>query len=169
MLNRLTIFLTAIIISFHVHAGDEGLHEEKHFPATPLEQLSPGLRQLLSREMVALQGGMQSLIPAIISGEWEEIAGLGEKIHDSYILKQKLTQSQVDELHHSLPPSFREMDQQFHHYAAMLAHAADNRNTELVTFYFYRMADTCLACHKKFATHRFQGLKSGGVEQGHHH
>jgi hypothetical protein len=169
MLNRITIFLVAIIVSLHVHAGEQRSHEGEHIPPASLQHLSAGLRQLLVEEMVALQHGMEALVPAIISGKWDEIAELGEKMRNSYILKQKLTQSQADELHQSLPLSFREMDQEFHHDAAMLAHAADKKNPELVTFYFYRMTDTCLACHRKFATHRFPGLKSGGVDEGHHH
>jgi len=169
MMKRLTTFLAAIVITFPVQAGEERSHEEQHAPAASLEQLSPGLRLLLSEEMVALQAGMQSLIPAIIAGDWENIAGLGEKIAGSYILDRKLTQSQADELHHSLPLSFREMDQGFHHDAAMLAHAADSRDRELVTFYLYRMTDACLSCHARFATHRFPGLKLDGVDEVHGH
>lgn len=168
MRNRLTILLVAVGFSLTVHAGDSQLHEESHSPAVSLEQLSPGLRQLLVEEMVALQDGMQSLLPLIITGRWEEIAGLGEKMRDSYILKQKLTPSQADELHRSLPTAFREMDQEFHHFADMLAHAANNRNRELVTFYYYRMTDACLACHGKFATQRFPGLESGAMQEHHH-
>jgi hypothetical protein len=168
MKKQLTIFLAAIVISFPAYAADGRPHEEKHSPATSVEQLSPGLRLLLAEEMVALQAGMQSLIPAIISGDWEKIAGLGEKIGDSFILAQKLTPSQADELHRSLPLAFLELDQEFHLYAGMLAHAANNRNPELVSFYFYRMNDSCLSCHRKFATHRFPKLKPGAIEKHHH-
>ena len=168
MMKRLTIILAAIAISFPVHAGGGRPHEEKHSPATSLEQLSPGLRLLLAEEMVALQAGMQSLIPAIISGDWEKIAGLGEKIDNSFILAQELTQSQADELHRSLPLAFLELDQEFHLYAGMLAHAANNRNPELVSFYYYRMNDSCLSCHRKFATHRFPGLQPPATDEHHH-
>jgi hypothetical protein len=169
MLNRLILMLVTVVISLAVNADDGRPHEEKHSPPAGLEQLSPGMRQLLTREMTALQDGMQALVPAIISGQWKAVAGIGEQMRDSYILAQELTQSQAEELHHSLPLSFRTMDREFHHYAGMLAHAANNRNPELVTFYHYKMTDACLTCHETFATQRFPGLRSGGVEEGHHH
>jgi hypothetical protein len=169
MVNRLLLVMVAAVFSFPVHAADGRQQEDARTPGTFLEQLSPGLRQLLAEEMVALQDGMQSLLPHIISGQWEEIAGRAGKIRDSHILQQKLTQSQADELHRVLPSAFRETDQEFHHFADMLAHAADNRNRELVTFYYYRMTDACLSCHGKFATHRFPQLKPGGRHAVHHH
>jgi hypothetical protein len=169
MKKRLTIFISAMVMSFIVHADDGRPPEERHAPVSSLEQLSPGLRLLLTEEMVALQDGMQSLIAAIVSGDWEKMAALGEKIDSSFILEQELTQSQKDELHRSLPLAFRDMDREFHLYAGMLAHAANDKNPDLVTFYFYRMNDACLSCHRKFATHRFPGLKSGEREEGHHH
>ena len=60
-----------------------------------VEALSRGLRDLLSQEMIALQNGMMSIIPAYNSGNWEEIETTDSKIKSSYILKQSLTESQV--------------------------------------------------------------------------
>ena len=105
---------------------------------------------------------MKLLVAAIISGNWDQASDIGSKIHDSYILKQKLTKAQAEELHRTLPVSFQEMDQVLHRYAAKLARAAKNKNAELTVFYFYKMTDACLGCHTRYATHRFPDLKYGG-------
>jgi hypothetical protein len=169
ILKRLALILMGTAILFPAYAEEGRPHEEKHAPPAGLLQLSPGMQQLLSREMVALQEGMQALVPAIVSGQWKVIADVAKQMRDSYILAQELTPAQVEELHHSLPLSFRSMDQEFHHHAGMLAHAADNRNPELVAFYYYKMTDSCLSCHRAFATHRFPPLEPGGGDEEHHH
>jgi len=123
-----------------------------------VEALSHDLRNLLSQEMLALQDGMMSIIPAYISGDWNEIETTAEKIKSSYILKKKLTESQVKELHSVLPHEFIEKDQRFHYLAGMLEHAAKNRKSELINFYFSEMNESCVSCHTKFAAYRFPAL-----------
>ena len=132
-------------------------------------RLSPELRQLLVAEMVAVQDGMMSLIPAISSGNWQAIVEIGRKLHDSYIMKQKLSKSQIEELHHSLPAGFQELDHSFHHSAGMLAHAADEKNADVVNFYFFKLNEACVSCHSKFAAHRFPGFMRNGDHEEHHH
>ncbi len=102
-------------------------------------RLSPELRQLLVAEMLAVQDGMMCLIPAISSGNWKKMAEIGMKLHDSYIMKQKLSKSQLEELHDSLPEGFQELDHTFHHSAGMLARAADEKNADVVNVYFYKL------------------------------
>ena len=131
--------------------------------------LSPGLTQLLQQEMQAIQQGMQSLIPTIVSGNWEAVAQTGEKIQHSYIMKQQLTGEQRQELQRSLPQGFRELDRSFHHSAGMLAHAARMKNADVVNFYFYKLTDTCVACHARFAVNRFPDLTSADRQGGDHH
>ena len=131
--------------------------------------LSPGLTQLLQQEMQAIQQGMQSLIPAIVSGNWEVVAQTGEKIQHSYIMKQQLTGEQRQELQRSLPQGFRELDRSFHHSAGMLAHAARMKNADVVNFYFYKLTDTCVACHTRFAVNRFPELSSADSHGEDHH
>lgn len=132
-----------------------------------VEALSPGLRELLSKEMIAIQNGMISIIPAYSSGNWGEIAITAAKIERSYILKQKLTESQVKELHSALPPSFIEKDQRFHYMAGMLEHVAKNKKSELINFYFSEMIESCVGCHSAFATKKFPAL-SVKEESGEH-
>lgn len=131
--------------------------------------LSAGLHQLLNDEMAAIETGMQDLVPAISSGEWETVATIARNISDSFIMKQKLTAAQKEELHRALPPLFIEMDQGFHASAAMLAHAAEMKNSDVVNFYFFKLNNACVDCHKRYATQRFPGLAEEGKGEGHQH
>ena len=141
------------------------------YPENPADHLhlSPGLTQLLQQEMQAIQQGMQSLIPAIVSGNWEAVAETGDNIQHSYIMKQQLSGEQRQELQLSLPPGFLELDQSFHRSAGMLAHAARMKNVDVVNFYFYKLTDTCVACHTRFAVNRFPGLTTADSHGEQHH
>ncbi len=137
-----------------------------HPPEAPADrgiQLSPALTTLLNQEMEAIQKGMMALIPAIASGRWDEVADIGKNIKASFIMKQKLSKAQREELHHALPPAFIEMDQAFHKSAGMLAHAAEMKNSDVVNFYFFKLNEACVSCHAKYATGRFPGLATAIV------
>ena len=131
--------------------------------------LSADLHQLLSQEMVAIENGMQDLVPLIAAGEWGQVASIAQKISDSFIMKQKLTAAQKEELHQVLPQQFVEMDQDFHASAGMLAHAAGMKNADVVGFYFFKLNTACVACHTKYAGERFPGLVHGKESDEHQH
>ncbi|BBG65748.1 hypothetical protein NNO_1045 [Hydrogenimonas sp.] len=150
------------------HSTHHTAHDRVH-TQTGVEALSPELRELLSQEMKALQKGMMSLVPELASGNWSGIEKIAKKIEESYILKQKLTKEQAEELHSKLPTSFIELDSSFHKDAGMLVHVAKNRNAELANFYFFKMNNACVNCHSKFATHRFPALKTKKSSSGHKH
>ncbi len=166
MKNIIRISLLIILIPTMSYGGDKHNHEGTKI-AVGVEALSRGLRDLLSQEMIALQNGMMSIIPAYNSGNWEEIETTASKIKSSYILKQSLTESQVKELHSVLPHAFIEKDQRFHYLAGMLEHAAKNNKVELINFYFSEMNESCVSCHTVFATHKFPALSSK-VKKGEH-
>ncbi len=151
------ITLLAILLPTLSFAADEIKHEE-HENTSGVEMLSDDLRSLLSKEMLALQNGMVSIIPAYISGNWGEIEATAEQMKNSYILKKSLTESQKHELHSILPHEFIKKDQRFHYLAGMLAHAAKNKKPELINFYFSEMNESCVSCHTEFATHKFPAL-----------
>lgn len=131
--------------------------------------LSADLHHLLNREMAAIENGMQELVPLIAAGEWAQVASIARKISDSFIMKQKLTAAQKEELHRVLPRQFVEMDQDFHASAGMLAHAAGMKNSDVVNFYFYKLNTACVSCHTKYASQRFPGLAQGNESDGHQH
>lgn len=132
-----------------------------------IEALTPDLRDLLAREMQALQTGMMAIIPAFVSGNWTEIETTAHKMKNSYILKQSLTEKQAHQLHSVLPPAFIEKDQRFHYLAGMLEQAAKHRKPELVNFYFSEMTNSCVSCHSAFAQHKFPALASGKTDHDH--
>jgi len=150
-----------------------GLAENESHQAEPQAanriQLSAELHHLLSQEMVAIENGMKDLIPAIAAGEWGRVSSIAQNISNSFIMKQKLTQAQKEELHLNLPLRFIEMDQDFHKSAAMLAHAAEMKNAEVVNFYFYKLNNACVECHAKYATQRFPALARSTDEDSHQH
>ena len=151
------ITLLAILLPTMSFAADEIKHQE-HENTSGVEMLSDDLRSLLSEEMLALQNGMMSIIPAYISGNWGEIEATAEQMKNSYILKKSLTESQKHELHSVLPHEFIKKDQRFHYLAGMLAHAAKSKKPELINFYFSEMNESCVSCHAEFATHKFPAL-----------
>lgn len=154
-------------------AADAADAEHRDHAAQPggMAALSTPLREALAQEMVALQNGMMSIIPAFASGNWALVAETGKQMEQSYIMKQALSAEQLDELHHLLPPQFLELDAQFHYLAGMLSHAADNRKPELAAFYFSRLLETCTTCHARFATEKFPALsaREDRPAPGHHH
>jgi hypothetical protein len=160
--------ITLLIILLPTMSYGEGkLKYEEPEDASRVEALSHDLRNLLSQEMQSLQSGMMSIIPAYISGNWNEIETTAGKIKSSYILKQSLTESQVKELHSVLPHEFIEKDRRFHYLAGMLEHAAKSKKPELINFYFSEMNESCVSCHAIFATHKFPALLSKEKKEEH--
>jgi len=161
--------LLALAASHEQHVKPETDHGHHAKPEiTHGVELSADLMALLNQEMALIQKGMMDLIPVIAAGEWDDAASIGKQIKASFILKQKLTASQKEELHRVLPEIFVEMDQDFHKSAGMLAHAAEMKNADVVSFYFYKMNAACVSCHGKFAAARFPGLAPGKGHEGHH-
>ena len=60
--------------------------------------LSPQLADLLRAEMRALLIGIQSIASDIATADWKTVADKSAKIRASYILDQKLTPGQREEL-----------------------------------------------------------------------
>lgn len=171
MMKRITIGIATLAVAGgwlvteaqeHGHAGHEPV-------AQGVRALSAPLREALSQEMVHLQTGMMTMVPAFASGDWALIAETARKIEQSFILAQALTAEQLDELHHALPVEFLALDAEFHYLAGMLGHAADNRKPELAAFYYSRMLESCNACHARFATEKFPALARPEDEPAHGH
>ena len=162
------IVLLAVLIPTMSYGEDKHNHEGNEI-TVGVEALSSDLLDLLSQEMQALEKGMMAVIPLYNSGEWPDIETIGRKMKNSYILKQHLSEKQVEELHSVLPHAFIEKDQRFHYLSGMLEHAAKNKNEELINFYFSEMNESCFGCHSVFATHRFPALSSKEKEVEHSH
>jgi hypothetical protein len=161
--------LTAIVILLLTVTVSAGSADNADSSELGVESLSPELRTLLSQEMLALQKGMQSILPAYVSGEYGEVSKIAEKIKNSFILKQKISDAQKKELGAKLPKAFIALDKQFHEYAGMLEHVAEEQHTELVGFYYYKLMESCLGCHTQYAQHKFPKLAPKSGHHEHHH
>jgi hypothetical protein len=159
------IFMVILIPSLCHGEGYESHDIDKRLP--DIVDLSPGLQNLLSQEMRQLQKGMMEILPLYVSGKWVGIASIASKMENSYIFKKSLTEEQAYELHARLPRAFIELDQQFHYLSGMLEQAANDEKSELVSFYYSKMSDTCLSCHTRYATHRFPALVQTPRAHGH--
>jgi hypothetical protein len=147
-----------------------GQHDADHhaMPSNQAVQMSPELKQFMVEKMQNFQNGMTSLFPAIVSGNWQLVTEIGQKIHDSNIMYQNVPHILIAELHHSLPAMFQELDHSVHHSAGMLAQAAKMKDAQLVNFYYYKITETCVSCHSRFASDHFPGLSKGGMHDEHH-
>jgi len=164
------LFYICLFVLFFAKDGySQEEHHHGHEKTSGVEALSHDLRHLLSKEMLALQTGMMSIIPDYVSGNWKGIAETAGKMKNSYILKQSLTETQMHELHSLLPKEFIEEDQNFHYLAGMLEHAAEKKKPELINFYFSEMNEACASCHAQFATHKFPKLASDNEKEVHSH
>lgn len=141
------------------HAKIDNSHHADKSRSSISQLLPKELNDILIKEMNALSQGLSQLMPEVTSGNWQQIQNIGEKMHDSYILKQSLSKEQIKHLHKMLPSNFKTLDHQLHHSAGMMAHAAKKKNIELVNFYLYKMTETCVTCHSQYATDRFPQLK----------
>ena len=113
MVKWVSTITIILLISLPVSYGKDKHGHERKADTSGIESLSPELRELLSKEMLALQNGMMSIIPAYASGNWSKIENIGKKIEGSYILKQSITEEQIRELHSLLPESFIKLDRNY--------------------------------------------------------
>lgn len=160
------IFILVLVFSSVVLAGKHNNMDHKSENGLGL---SDSVKDLLNREMNEIRKGMESLVFYVASGNWQKIAETGDNIKHSYIMKDKLTESQRHELHEKLPKQFREIDKKFHYYAGMLSHVAKERDIELVNYYIYKMNEACSSCHSRFAKDRFEGFKQDNRHEQHKH
>lgn len=159
-----TLFLMAAFALPPAHADEARAGAAA---ASGVESLSAPLREALSAEMLALQGGLMAVIPAAVAGNWHEVARIAEQMRDSYILKQDLSEEQLAELHQAMPASFLELDARFHYLAGMLSHVAEAKKPELVGYYLGVMTETCIACHSRHAQGKFPALAGAEDDHGH--
>jgi len=131
-------------------------------------ELSAELHRALITEMVAIDAAISSLASSIARGDWPAIRRESQKIHDSFILQQKLSEAELEELHQSLPPGFLELDSRFHQHAQQLAHVAEQGDSELAVFYFTKLVEGCIECHATYAADSFPDLTTRATE-GHSH
>lgn len=121
-------------------------------------KLPPDVRVLLIQEMVAVLGATQTITDAIVRGEDRVVAQEAQRIHDSFILAQELTEEQHEALVSAASEEFLSKDEAFHEMSASLAEAARAGNKTKQREIFSQMLDACVACHTEHAAKRFPGF-----------
>lgn len=139
---------------------------EEPSDAAPAWKLPADVLDLLRREMREISAGMQRVAPAIATGAWKTVADTGAHIQSSYVMEQALTPEQRKALQ-ALPEGFKRLDREFHLQAEALQQAAEREDAELAAFRYYKLVDTCVACHTAYASHRFPALRPPTHEPGH--
>lgn len=130
--------------------------------------LPPELSNLLRAEMREITAGAQSMVVALVTGDWKTIAETSARIRDSYIMQQQLTPEQVATLERALPERFKHLDLEFHRWAERVGAAAAAHDAERVANELSRLLETCTTCHAAFAPSRFPNFPDTAVREGHH-
>ena len=117
---------------------------------------SPEVQGLLSQEMQYIKSGMDEMLYAIISNDFQKVSKIARTIEHSYILKDKITEEQKKQLKESFPMKFFEYDMEFHETAQSLADFADFEDKKNVLEGYSNMIHQCVRCHESFAQFRFE-------------
>lgn len=162
-IRRITFIILGVLVLGGLHAFAAQAPSSKHEV-----RLSEELTELLRAEMRALLGATQTLPAGIATADWKSVAEIGAQISASYILDQKLTAKQKKELRTSLPEHFKRLDADFHLEAKKLEAAAKRHDPQLTSFHYYRLLETCTACHAIYALKKFPGFsRPAGHAHGH--
>ncbi|PPK50378.1 cytochrome c [Marinobacter persicus] len=129
-------------------------------PVTP--KLTDKLSRLLQEEMRSVQTAMGTIHSGMVMGQHEAVATNAQKIHDSFILQQKLTDQDRKDLMSAVPKGFIKLDKEFHKLAASLAEAGKNQNTAEQREIFDKMTGNCIQCHSQYVSDRFPGVNTLG-------
>lgn len=134
-----------------LHAGE---------PAEPVgPKLPDRVRGLLLQEMNAIERASEEILNALVRGRDAVVAEKAEAIHDSFILKQKMTESDRKALMKAVPREFVQRDRAFHELTGELAAAGREGDGARQRQLFSEMIEACTACHARYAHDRFPGLR----------
>ncbi|NIV94904.1 hypothetical protein GWN42_19465 [candidate division KSB1 bacterium] len=133
---------------------------------TPTQvDLPPNLLNVLREEMQQVESGMQLLLDYLARGEAQNAADIAMRIHDSFILKQSLSQAQMEKLLSLLPGDFIQLDRTFHKKALGLAESAQQGDFKSAIRIYGEMTQLCVSCHARHAQEKFPGLTTEGVSR----
>ena len=88
----------------------------------------------------------------------DELDRKAQAIHDSFILKQEMTESDRKALMKAVPEEFVQRDRAFHELTGELAAAGREGDGARQRQLFGEMIEACTACHARYAHDRFPGL-----------
>ncbi|MCW8828831.1 MAG: hypothetical protein OQK94_07245 [Gammaproteobacteria bacterium] len=117
------------------------------------------VRGLLKQEMVAVLGASKNILEALVQGQDDIVASNAKAIHDSFILKQAMTDADRQALMSVVSDAFVEKDRGFHGLAGSLSQAAKDGDREQQFMLFQQMTEACMECHAAHATDRFPQMQ----------
>jgi cytochrome c556 len=135
------------------------LADDRRNAVTP--ELTEKLRELLQKEMQLVSDAMGTIHEAIVTGDHASVAEQATAIHESFVLKQNLTQAHRKDLLEAVPRDFVERDKKFHADAARLAEAARRQDTAAELELFQRLTRQCTGCHARHVSNQFPDLTAG--------
>lgn len=122
-------------------------------------RLPERVRGLLLQEMNAVLGATHQILDALVRGQDQLVARKAQAIHDSFILKQQMSEADRQALRATVPTDFVERDRAFHELSAALARAARDGDAARQRELFGQMIDACAGCHERYAHDRFAGFR----------
>lgn len=129
-------------------------------PAEPVgPKLPPQVRSLLLKEMNAILGASHDILDALVRGRDDIVAKKAQAIHDSFIMKQEMTEADRKALLDAVPKAFVQRDRAFHELTGQLAEAAREGDDARQRRLFDRMVEQCAECHRHYASDRFAGFQ----------
>ncbi len=156
LLKRVGLCAVGILLSVSVSLG----HAEKITNHEgPEINISKKLRRILSAEMNATQRSMNNLAIAIPAGHWDDIMENVKKMKEGYIMKKKLSTKQMEDFFGSLPAGYNEIDREFKKTVRDMITAAGEQNSERTNYHYFKLNESCIKCHSKYAKKRFPGFK----------
>ena len=114
-------------------------------------ELPTHFRELLKAEMNKIDGAMKALLTDLVVGRPDKAAELANNIHQSFILKQKLSPEELKKLVGHLPRPFIKLDRAFHGQAKTLAGLARKRRFPAAARLYGKMVQGCVTCHQRYA------------------
>jgi len=153
-MNKIGMFVLAVllILSAPVLA-------EKPSASAVGSNLPENVRDLLRQEMAAVLGASKKILEALVQGQDEIVASNASAIHDSFIMKQAMTDADRKALMRVVSDAFVEKDRNFHALAGSLAQAAADGDRDQQFMLFQQMTEACMECHAAHATDRFPQLQ----------
>lgn len=142
------IFGLFALLFVSVSVFGESVESEREAVA---ERLPPQVRTLLRQEMNAILAASQNILDAIVRADDERVAEQAQAIHDSFIMKQSLTEDDRKALKNAVPADFLARDKAFHTLSASLAEAARQEDRDRQKALFSEMIDACTGCHSRYA------------------
>lgn len=149
--TRKTLAFAVVIAVF----GGPALAQEAETTEPVGPKLPSNVRALLLKEMNAVEAATRDIMDALVRGQSGVVAEKAQAIHDSFILKQEMTQEDRQALAQAAPKAFVERDRAFHALTGDLAKAARDGDAERQRALFGEVVAACGGCHARYATNRF--------------